>query len=258
MAYDYYAKHDIQNTPRSTVENKVSPRDAIGGSIEYDDEASLAVSEAEDIVRKPTEKAETPDDFFDKKTLIVWNKLPKLEVSGAAVDVVTKAGGIAKDIVKETREGIADLFVQVTGIDTKVKPEKPNLTPEQAKEAEDAAKARRDIQTVQEAIDHNDQQEAINSNKESVRIIGRVVTQEEVNKKRKVSSSFNGGKPSESLSHRELVEFRIAEIEELKAAEEAKKQQDMAEVNKKAGPNLDLNKVAEGGNVLSTTGGGAG
>lgn len=210
---------NIQELPYLVVDLKTQAAEILGGV------TTRAASVKENPLKLPEFKI---------------NPIKGLEVLGG---VTTEAISVGKDLLVKDFLGF--------GVE---KPKEENK--EQIEQENEAANARAVAEMIRNVLAQNQEQKAINSSKETVRNLGENVSQEKINQLLGRSGSFQGDRGV--YTDYEIAEARKALIEQKEAAEKAEKQQNMAEVNKKTGPNLDLNKVGEGGSPLSTTGGGAG
>lgn len=182
-----------------------------------------------------------------------FNLKPKLDTAKeAAVETIKKVGEETKTIFSALWELLTNYLVssdfkdKVKGFLGKFKKPKKE-DPEAEKKKAEAAQAKSFQQNIEAQKSEKKQLSQAELFKQAT---GRGVTMQEV-------IELSGSADRKRELYEDIYNIAVAatkKSEKIKAQQRATREQSMAEVTSK-GPDLSLNKVAEGGSVLSTTGG---
>lgn len=177
---------------------------------------------------------------------------PPLATIEKTVNIVAKAAETIGKLAPDVTDSMKDLiWGQIVGREKKApKKDDPKEVEKQVKQAEANFQYNRGQETNQEikkVSTENVMKAVMNTEPEIASL-----SDEDKNKKMGLQKGYKSNTP---LDKYHLAELRRILIAEKLAAQTSKKQQSMAEVRGKGGPDLDLNKVGEGGSILSSTGG---
>lgn len=175
----------------------------------------------------------------------------KIDLSETTLKATEKATEFVGSVTEEGVGAAFDLFKMVIGKDQKT--EKPSSPEEKKKKQEEAVYTRQFYQQTEAEKARVSQAENEKAMKAILEATGKPVMTDEDKK----DLDLNTGLDIKHIKNPyHLNQLRAKQLAKINAAKKAKQQQQMVQTAPKGkGGNFDLNKVGEGGSILSTTGG---